>query len=200
MDGQARTATELALEGEVTPSTASSHLSRLVAAKLLTIVRQGRHRYFRIADAKVATAIESLMVIAPPTNRPKTTLPGPREEGLRRARICYDHLAGEMGVLLLDRLRKQRIVRGTDKKLVLTKFGETWCERLGVDLASMRKGRRPMCRLCLDWSERRVHLAGALGAAVLDRMFVLRLASRYGDGRGVRLSSRGENFIVTMDW
>jgi DNA-binding transcriptional ArsR family regulator len=198
MDGRALTATELALEGGVTASTASSHLSRLTAAGLVSIARQGRHRYFRIATPEVAAAIEGLMHIAP-RQAPRQARPGPRDEGLRLARVCYDHLAGEGAVRLLQRLRERRILRGGDDAMTLTSAGEAWCDDVGIDLATLRARRRPLCRPCLDWSERRTHLAGALGAALLDRLFALRYARRERDGRAVILSPRGEAFIERLE-
>jgi len=198
MDGRAHTATELALEGGVTPSTASSHLARLTAGRLVTVARQGRHRYFRIATPEVAAALEGLMGLAPRRTRsmPPT---GPRDEGLRRARVCYDHLAGEEGVRLLERLRESGLVHGDDEAMVLAPAGEAWCGRLGIDVAALRAKRRPLCRSCLDWSERRTHLAGALGAALLDRLFALRYARREPDSRVVNLSPQGERFIERLE-
>lgn len=198
MDGQAHTATELALEGGVTPSTASSHLARLTEGGLLEIVKQGRHRYYRIASPDVSSAIEGLMSIAPKrAGRPVRG--GNRDEALRRARVCYDHLAGEMGVRLLDRLRAERYISGSDESVSLTNEGEAWCEHVGVDLVRLRDHRRRLCRECLDWSQRRMHLAGALGAALLERMFELRLARRERGSRAVTLSSRGERFVEYLD-
>lgn len=194
MDGRARTATELALEGGVTPSTASTHLTRLVGAGLVTIAKQGRHRYFRIATPEVAAAIEALMNIAP-TRKGRPARMGPQDATLRRARVCYDHLAGEVAVRLLQRLREQRVIGGSDEALVLTEGGEAWCKRVGIDIAALRSNRRRLCRSCLDWSERRVHLAGALGAGILDRLLALRYARREAGGRAVLLSPRGESFI-----
>lgn len=198
MDGRARTASELALEGDVTASTASSHLARLTAAGLVSIVKQGRHRYCRIAAPEVATAIEGLMQIATGAV-PKAVHLGPREVGLRRARICYDHLAGEAGVRLLGRLRAARLVRGDDSSLTLTGNGEAWCARIGIDPAGLGAKRRRVCRPCLDWSERRTHLAGALGSAILERLFALRYARRDSGSRAVILSPRGESFVERLE-
>jgi DNA-binding transcriptional ArsR family regulator len=197
MDGRALTATELALEAGVTPSTASSHLSRLAKAKLVSLAKQGRHRYYRIAGAEVAAALEGLMSIAP-LAKVSVEL-GPQDEGLRRARICYDHLAGEAGVRLLEGLRARGLIQGDDGSMVLTAKGELWCETVRIDLAVLRSTRRRLCRACLDWSERRTHLAGALGAAILDRLFVLRWASRERGSRAVALSPRGEAFVESLE-
>jgi DNA-binding transcriptional ArsR family regulator len=202
MDGRALTATELALEGGVTAPTASSHLARLTTAGLVAIARQGRHRYFRIAAPEVASAIEGLMGLASRGGTGGVATPlhtGPRDAGLRRARVCYDHLAGEAGVRLLERLRERHLISGGDEAMVLTSRGEAWCERVGVDLDALRTKRRRLCRSCLDWSERRTHLAGALGAALLDRLFALRYARRDALGRTVILSPRGEAFVEQLE-
>jgi DNA-binding transcriptional ArsR family regulator len=198
MDGRAHTATELALESGVAPSTASSHLARLVNGGLVTLARQSRHRYFRVATRDVATALETLMNLAP-GRATTTSRPGPGDPGLRRARVCYDHLAGEAGVHLLDRLKGRRLVRERDGELLLTRAGEDWCRRMGLDVAGLRRRRRPMCRPCLDWSERRMHLGGALGASLLEFLFVRRLARREPDSRAVTLSPRGLRFVDTLE-
>src|SRR5262245_21651293 len=192
MEGRALTATELALHGGVAASTASSHLDQLVEAGLLVIARQGRHRYFRIARPEVAAAIEGLMAIAPPA-RTRTT--GPRDPGLRKARVCYDHLAGEAGVALLEGLRTRQWVRGAGPGLALAPAGEAWFRGLGVDLDRLRAGRRPLLRPCLDWSERQFHLAGSLGAALLERLLALRLARREAGSRALALSPRGQALL-----
>jgi DNA-binding transcriptional ArsR family regulator len=194
MGGMAHTATELALHAGVTPSTTSSHLARLCEGGLLSVARQGRHRYFRIASPEVAGAMEGLMSIAPPAAGTPPR-PGPRDETLRRARVCYDHLAGEAGVRLLERLRERGLVRGGESELALSADGEAWCARVGIDVAALRARRRRLCRPCLDWSERRAHLAGALGSAVLDRLFALGYARRERDSRAVILTPRGDAFV-----
>src|ERR1039457_1475787 len=149
MEGRALTATELALEGEVMPSTASSHLEKLTQAGLLTVARQGRHRYFRIAGREVAAALEGLMAISPASGGRRAHF-GPRDEGLRRARVCYDHLAGVAAVRLLDRLRDRHWVNVHDDAIVMTANGDMWFERLGVDVEGLRTTRRPLLRSCLD--------------------------------------------------
>ncbi len=194
MDGRALTATELALEAGVTPSTASSHLARLTKARLLAIEKQGRHRYYRIATPDVARVMETLMAFAPERKHAKVRV-GPEDESLRHARVCYDHLAGEAGVRLLTRLRERKLLDGSDEELSLTSRGETWAKAFGIDLESLHARRRPLCRPCLDWSERRAHLAGALGAAILERLFRLRYARREPGSRAVALSARGEQFL-----
>lgn len=181
MGGVALTATELALEAGVSPSTASSHLAKLTAARLLTIEKQGRHRYFRLFDDEIATLLESMMTIAARGS-------GPRDPALRDARVCYDHLAGARGVWLFENLR------GADAlsdRLAITDEGRTMLMRFGVDLDALATQRRPLTRTCLDWSERRPHLAGSLGAAILDRLFALKWARRELTSRAVTFSEAG---------
>ena len=197
LDGRALTATELSLEADVTPQTASSHLSRLLSGGLVAMTSQGRHRYFRLATADVARMLETLMGLAPREGTRIRT--GPREAPLRRARVCYDHLAGEAAVELLARLRGCRFIEGADERMRLTRAGEAWIERLGIDLARLRARRRPLCRSCLDWSERRSHLAGAVGAALLDRLLSLRFARREAFSRAVLFSAEGERFLKSPE-
>ncbi|HUX22512.1 MAG TPA: helix-turn-helix transcriptional regulator [Spirochaetia bacterium] len=202
LDGRAYTATELAIQSGVTYSTASSHLSKMINGGLLRVSQQGRHRYFRIESNEVASAIEGLIGIASGLGGESqpTRVPGPKDERLRRARVCYDHLAGEAGVLLLTRLREREFVTQGDVTLDLTRDGEEWCRQTGIDLVPLHAGRRRICRLCLDWSERRSHLAGALGAAILDRLLTLRFAHREVDSRVVVLTPAGERFTDTLQF
>lgn len=196
MDGRSLTATELALAAGVTPSTASSHLAQLRRAGLIIVTPQGRHRYFRIARSSIAILLERLMGIAASSAKVHS---GPRDETLRQARVCYDHLAGERGVRLLDRMLERRLLQGDSGSLGLTSNGETWLVELRIDLEELRRKRRPMIRACLDWSERRDHLAGAVGAAILARLFELRLAKRDSISRALSISTRGEAFLATLE-
>lgn len=195
MAGQARTASELALDGGVSPSTASSHLARLLEAGLVEVAQQGRHRYFRLTGPEIASAIEALMGAVP--DRPVRRA-GPADPGLRRARVCYDHLAGELAVAWLQAMREHGHLAGVDG-LELTPSGEAWCLRVGLDLAALRSGRRPLCRACLDWSERRDHLAGALGAALLRSLLEAGRARRLPDSRVLRIDARGERWLTALD-
>lgn len=197
MEGRPLTATELAIEGGVATSTASSHLEKLVAAGLLAIARQGRHRYFRFARPEVAAALEALMAIAPP--KPESRRAADVDDlDLRRARVCYDHLAGEAGVRLFGALGEREWLRSGAQGLELTPGGVAWFRRLRVDVDVLREKRRPLCRACLDWSERGFHLAGALGAALLDRLLALRWARREAGTRAISFSPRGLAFLETL--
>lgn len=167
MSGQALTAGELAREAGVTAQTASTHLARLEDGGLLTRRRQGRHSYFALAGADVAEVLEQLIALAERAGHQRTR-PGPKDPALRRARVCYDHLAGDAGVALLDGLIAQGRIAETDGSLVLTDAGRAFARGFGVALPE--GGRRPLCKACLDWSARRSHLAGALGASLLTRL------------------------------
>jgi DNA-binding transcriptional ArsR family regulator len=189
--GQALTATELAQVASITKQTASVHLAKLVEAKLVAVESQGRHRYFRLADPDVARLLENLMGVAQRSGAVRL-LPGPREPELRKSRVCYDHLAGELGVLAFEGLRKRRLVASTEGALRLTPAGRTFCGDFGVDLEGLAGKRRALCRTCLDWSERRHHLAGGLGEALLDRVYALGWARRVPGSRIVRFNPAGE--------
>ena len=197
MAGKALTATELALDGGVSPSTASSHLARLSASGLVVMLKQGRHRYFRIARPEVAEMLEGMIAVA--TARTSRITTGPREPALCSARVCYDHLAGEAAVRLLDQLRTYDIIAGDDNALTLGARGEVWSTGFDIALSELRSSRRALCRPCLDWSERRSHLAGSLGAAILDRLMTLRYARRDRATRAITLSPSGLRFVERPD-
>lgn len=188
LDGRSLTASELAETGGIAPPTASGHLARLVEAGLLSVRKQGRHRYFRLADSDVAETLERLMSLAQRTGAvPVRT--GPRDAALREARICYDHLAGARGVAMLDSFQRRGFVEG-EEELVLTSDGRTFLAAIGLDVDQLATRRRALCRACLDWSERRAHLGGALGAALLDLM-AERHWLRRDEGRVLRFSPSG---------
>jgi DNA-binding transcriptional ArsR family regulator len=194
IDGRALTASELAAEAGVTKQTASSHLSRLSAGRLLAFESQGRHRYFRLADAEVGHALEALMGLAN-TRGPSRTRTGPKDPALRHARVCYGHLAGEMGVALLKGMVARRWFK-PDDGLSLTPSGRRAFIDFGVDIPALENLRRPLCRPCLDWSERRHHLAGSLGEALFDRIAERDWARREKGTRVVHFTPRGERALV----
>jgi len=189
--GQALTATELASIAGVTKQTISAHLAKLVEGKLLAVVSQGRHKYFRLADRDVAHLLESLMGVAQRAGAVRLKS-SPREPALRKARVCYDHLAGELGVFALDHLHKRGMVRRRGGGLELTGKGRDFCERIGIGIGAAASRRRPLCRPCLDWSVRRDHLAGALGAALLDKCYERGWARRLPGTRIVQFTRAGE--------
>jgi DNA-binding transcriptional ArsR family regulator len=195
LDGRAWTAGELARAAGVAASTASDHLTRLVAGGLLVEERQGRHRYVRLAGPGVAQLVEDLAARAPaPATPPRTLRAASAGVALAYARTCYDHLAGRLGVLVYDALL-DRGVLDRSGGLALTGNGVTWLAGLGVPVEPLRATRRPLVRDCLDWTERRPHLAGALGAALCGRFLDLGWTVR-GAGRAVRLTPSGRDALA----
>jgi DNA-binding transcriptional ArsR family regulator len=191
MADRALTATELAHHAGVSPATASAHLAKLLAARLIALEKQGRHRYFRLADRDVARLLESLMGVAFRSGAVRLAS-SPREPALRKARVCYDHLAGELAVWALERMVTRRVFTSDARGFSLTRAGADWFESLDIH-PEAGAGRRSLCRPCLDWGERRHHLAGALGAALLQRCFDRRWARRVADSRVVAFTPRGES-------
>lgn len=199
MDGRAHTASDLALTAGVTAQTASGHLARMAEAALLDVRAQGRNRFYRLASSEVAHAIEALMAIAgtraPPASR---TAAWRRDPDLRFCRTCYDHLAGQVGMAVTDALTKGGHLEPRGQHdWSLTGSGELFCNRIGVDLQTAHKASsRHFARQCLDWSERRPHISGALGAAIADTFFKHGWAERMRRGRTVRLTDSGRRAMV----
>lgn len=190
MSGKALTVSELAEEAGVTIQTASSHLSKLDDGGLLRPRKQGRHKYFSLASDEVAHVLEGLMGLAAGSGylRKRT---GPRDAQLRRARVCYSHLAGDMGTQLFDSLMAQGHLVLNKEELELTDKGAAFATDFHIDADGLRKERAPVCRECLDWSERRSHLAGSLGRAFLSRFEALSWAKRDKKTRVVSFSHSG---------
>jgi DNA-binding transcriptional ArsR family regulator len=202
MDGRAHTASELALTAGVTAQTASGHLGRMVEANLLAARAQGRNRFYRLASPEVAHAIESLMALAGTRAAPASkTAAWRRDPDLRFCRTCYDHLAGQVGIAVTDALTQHGHLEPKGARdWKLTETGELFCQRLGVDLAGARRtSARHFARQCLDWSERRPHIAGALGSAIADTFFKRGWAERMRRGRTVRLTDAGRR-AMTRDF
>jgi DNA-binding transcriptional ArsR family regulator len=200
MNGRALTASELSQEAGITPQTASSHLAKLEVGGLIEQEKQGRHRYYRLADPDVADVLESLQGLAARAGHLRVRT-GPKDPALRRARVCYDHLAGDLGVQMLDSMRRQRLVRQHKNDIELTADGERFVEKaLQIDAASLTHPRRPVCKACLDWSERRHHLAGTLGAALMRRFTELKWASRdpTPGSRVVQFTRQGERRFAAL--
>jgi hypothetical protein len=189
MSGKALTASELASEGGVTAQTASSHLAKLEVGGLISAVNQGRHRYFRLADEDVAEMLEKMTGVAARAGHMRTRT-GPSEPALRKARACYDHLAGEMGVQMFEALVKARHLSVRGDQVLLTRSGGKFAADFEMYLPN--SSRRPLCRTCLDWSQRRTHLAGALGAALLGKFYELKWARQARDSRAVIFTPVGE--------
>jgi DNA-binding transcriptional ArsR family regulator len=192
--GEALTATELAAVAGVTKQTVSGHLAKLLEARLVAVESQGRHRYFRLGGRDVAQLLESLMGVAYRTGAVRVRA-SPREPALRKARVCYDHLAGELGVLVFDGLGERRLLHTGGDSVHVTSRGRRFFAGMGIDTDALARERRPLCRACLDWSVRRHHLAGALGAALLQRCYALGWARRVKDSRVVTFSTAGEKAL-----
>ena len=195
--GMVLTASELAGEAGVTLQTASSHLAKLESGGLISATPQGRHRYFRLANDDVAQMLEAIMGVAARTGHLRTR-PGPRDPAMRWARVCYDHLAGEMGVGLLDGLLRTRRISRTGDALELTRDGESFMRKFRIDLDRLTDARRPLCRACLDWSMRRHHLGGALGAALFERFQALKWIARDRESRAVLFTPSGDSGFRRM--
>jgi DNA-binding transcriptional ArsR family regulator len=191
MAGKALTASELAEEAGITLQTASSHLGKLEQGGLLRPRKQGRHKYFSLAGDEVAQALEALMGLAAKAGHLRTR-PGPKDAALREARVCYNHLAGGMGIRLFDSMTARRFLRPHGEHVDLTPAGADFVRGFGIDLDKLQSKRSPLCRQCLDWSERRSHLAGSLGRAMLDRIEELGWARRDPQTRVIAFSLRGK--------
>jgi DNA-binding transcriptional ArsR family regulator len=190
MDGRARPAGELARRAGIAPSTASEHLARLVAGRLLVVEPSGRERRYRLASADVADVLEALSRLgsAAPVDSLRAAS---RRDALRAARTCYDHLAGRLGVAVTEALVARRVLRARDGSFELNAQGEAFLAELGVDVAGARGRKRVFARSCLDWSERRPHLAGALGAALADAVLDHGWVRRRPDDRALSVTSEG---------
>ena len=205
LDGRALPAGELARIAGVSPQTISSHLAKLVEGNLLTSETHGRHRYYRLADPEVAQVLERLSALAPPVQI-KSLRQSDQHRKVRYARTCYDHLAGELGVAVTKVLVERGWLEpGDELQYQITKEGEAWCREFGIEVGAIQKGRRYLAKQCLDWSERRYHLAGALGAAFTSRLFELQWIVRDETSRAVQVTELGKTqffkeFGVKIEW
>lgn len=196
MSGKALTATELALEAGVTPQTASSHLTKLDSAGLIAKRKQGRHRYFSLADDDVGALLEAMMGLAAKRGHTRTRT-GPKDPALRKARVCYNHLAGDMGVQMFDSLLGQGYLISDGEDVDLTDSGAAFVSDLGINVKDLISPRRLLCKSCLDWSARRTHLAGSLGVALLDRFYENGWAKRQDGSRVVTFTKPGEAWFCS---
>ncbi|QCI69129.1 ArsR/SmtB family transcription factor [Phreatobacter stygius] len=196
MSGRALTASELAHEAGITAQTASGHLGKLREAGLLLVAAQGRHRYFQLSGADIALVLEGLMGIAARTGRLRTRT-GPRDPAMRKARVCYDHIAGEWAVRLFDAFIANGRLADRDGQLAVTSIGKALFTAEGIDFDRMATSRRPVCRSCLDWSERRPHLSGALGKALLDLMLAKNWVRRTAESRGLDITPPGHRMFLS---
>jgi DNA-binding transcriptional ArsR family regulator len=195
LDGRALTATELAFAAGVSPQTTSGHLAKLHTARLIDLCKQGRHRYYRLAGPHVGQMLESIMTVAltgPPRYQPRTKA----DDQVRHARTCYDHLAGQLGVGIADCLvTREHVVLGNEAGEV-TQAGAAYLAQLGVDLSGAQAQRRVFCRPCVDWTERRPHIGGAVGAAIATRCFELKWIERVRDSRALAITPTGRRGLM----
>jgi DNA-binding transcriptional ArsR family regulator len=198
LDGRALTATELAFAARVTPQTASTHLAKLTDAGLLSPIRDGRHRYFRLASAKVVEMLDGIVTVAL-DNRPRYRPLSRQARELSAARVCYDHLAGRLSVDLADFFTAHEYIMVGDEAAEITHAGTRFLAEFGIDLATLGSTGRHFCRLCLDWTERRPHIAGAVGAALTKRYFDLGWTERMKHSRAVIVTASGKRgFLETF--
>jgi DNA-binding transcriptional ArsR family regulator len=190
MDGRALTVSELARSANIGLPTASAHVNKLEQADLLVSVRQGRNRYVRLSGEDVVHTLETLMLLAARTGHRRVRT-GPRDPALREARVCYDHLAGARGVQMFESMLRGRLLERVGDTVALTSSGQRFTEQFGIDLDVQQANARTTCVSCLDWSERRDHLAGRLGAACLSRILALKWAHRDKDSRAVLFNAKG---------
>jgi DNA-binding transcriptional ArsR family regulator len=191
MDGRALTASELAYTAGVAPQTASGHLAKLAGANLLALEKQGRHRYYRLASPLVGRMLEGILAVAAVQLPPRRRLSSRIEEQMRTARTCYDHIAGRLGVGIADALTDEGHVVLAEDGGEVTDSGAAFLGGLGVELAPRRGSQRAFCRACLDWSERRPHIAGTVGAALCQRFLDVGWIERRRDSRALTITGAG---------
>lgn len=195
LDGRALAAGELARCAGVSAQSASMHLAQLLQSAFVEVASQGRHRYYRIASSDVAHAVEALGVISSPRKRN----PIGEDQSIRFARTCYDHLAGELGVAFTDSLEKRELILPcTEREYSVTESGETFFRQWNIDVAALRHSHRILARRCLDWTERRYHVGGALGAAFLQRMLALRWVKAGGGSRVLHVTPTGKRELASF--
>lgn len=197
MSGKALTATELASEAGVTVQTTSTHLKKLETGGLIHQRKQGRHRYFSLTDDDVGALLENMMGLAAKKGHTRVRT-GPKDPALRKARVCYNHLAGDMGVRILDSFIDRDFITGNDEALTLTDQGHEFIDQLGISFNPKTSSKRPLCRSCLDWSERRSHLAGILGTQLLDLFYDKGWASRENGSRIISFTHKGEKAFMDL--
>ena len=195
LDGRAYTASELALVADLSATSVSNHLSKLLQGNIVKVDIQGRHRYFSFSNPEVAYAVESLANLA---NKKSTIKSDHRttQNEIKYCRTCYDHLAGKVGVLITDKLLERELIQLMDKNFIVTENGNHFFSDFGLDMTSLEKQRRNFAKACLDWSERKYHLAGSLGAALLDKMLELDWLRRTKNSRAIVITSLGRKELM----
>ncbi|WP_440069110.1 ArsR/SmtB family transcription factor [Tenacibaculum discolor] len=190
LDGRAYTATELATSANISLQSASNHLKKLVSANILSVEKQGRHRYFKFTNEEVARVIESMASLISIDNDYKK-IKTPKLNNFTYARTCYDHLAGNLGVKMTTSLLNNKIIKISDKNYIVTQYGKEWFNEVGVDINVIQLKKRSFAHQCLDWSERKHHIAGALGASFLEAMIKKDWLRKKSNSREVIITSIG---------
>ncbi|MBM7583669.1 DNA-binding transcriptional ArsR family regulator [Bacillus pakistanensis] len=191
LDGRFHTASELSYMAGIKPQTASFHLAKMVEAKVVSVQKQGRHRYYGIQDHEVAHVMESFLSLAPPVEI-KSLKQSSEDKAIRYARTCYDHIAGNLGVQLTDYFINNRYILEESNGFSVTEKGEEFFKTFQIDLNIVKKKKRSFSHKCLDWSERRFHLAGALGNALLERLLELNWIQRIPKTRAIKVTPAGK--------
>jgi DNA-binding transcriptional ArsR family regulator len=194
LDGKAFTATELAIAAATTPQNISMHLAKLVQADLLCVESQGRHRYYKYARKEVAYAIEAMTSLLPAPSG-KSAADNENDSAIKNCRTCYDHLAGKVGVAVTDSLLRQKILIEKNSLFEVSNKGEKWFASFGIDTGELQQQRRSFLRPCLDWSERRHHIAGSLAAALLDKMIAQDWLRKTKNSRALVVTARGQKHL-----
>ncbi len=197
MDGKALTATELALSSDTSPQNISMHLAKLVEGGLLSVENQGRHRYYKYSRKEIAYAIEALTTLLSPSTT-KENFNNEPFPAIKYCRTCYDHLAGKVGVVITDSLLKQRIIVADNKSFEVTNKGKKWFSEMGINIEELNLQRRSFLRPCLDWSERRHHIAGSLASTLLDKMLSSDWIRRTKNSRAMVITSKGQKVFYEM--
>lgn len=191
MDGRAYTATELATSANISLQSASNHLKKMITANILSVEKQGRHRYFKFANDEVAQVIESMASLIP-LNKEYKKINTPKLNDFTYARTCYDHLAGNVGVRITSSLIENRIIEISEKDYIVTKYGEKWFSIIDLNIDIIKLKKRSFAHQCLDWSERKHHIAGALGASLLEKMIEKDWIRKKQNSRELIITSNGK--------
>lgn len=194
LDGKAYTATELAICADTSPQNISMHLNKLVKAELLAVESQGRHKYYRFSKPEVAYAIEAIGSLLP-NERHKENINNKDNAAIKHCRTCYDHLAGNVGVLITDAFLTQKLIQINTNTYSITEKGYLFFSKLDIHINDLKKHRRALARPCLDWSERKHHLAGSLGAALLDKVLLLDYLRKTKDSRAIMITTKGQQYF-----
>lgn len=194
LDGKAFTATELVISANTSPQNMSMHLAKLLDAGLLCVEKQGRHKYYRFSSKEVAYVIESMASLIPPS-LPQKKNPE-KHSPIKHCRTCYDHLAGKIGVAVAESLLEQKIILDSDNKFEISSEGAEWFFDFGINLEELKKQRRLFLKPCLDWSERKNHIAGSIGASLLDKMIAEDWLRRSKDSRAIQITGKGEKELL----